>query len=222
MAIAIGSGASPSQGLITSVVAGTIISGLGGTRFQIGGPAAAFIAIVARLSAQYGPGGLMTATFLAGLILLIAGLLRLGTYIKYVPTPVVLGFTTGIGVLIGVGQIKDFLGLAGTFPAEVIGRLEEAWATRASFNPAALAIGAATLAMIIALRRYAPKLPGLLIAVVAASSAAALLNLPVETIASRFGEVPNTLPTPHLPDLSIKTISAILPSSFTIAFLIGP
>jgi sulfate permease, SulP family len=221
MAIAIGSGATPSQGLVTSVVAGTIISGLGGTRFQIGGPAAAFIAIVAQLSAQYGPGGLMTATFLAGLILLVAGLLRLGTYIKYVPIPVVLGFTTGIGVLIGVGQIKDFFGLAGTFPAEVIGRLEAAVASRASFNPAALATGMATLAMIIALGRYAPKLPGLLIAVVAASSAAALLHLPVETIASRFGDIPSTLPAPHLPDLSIKTISAVLPSSFTIAFLIG-
>lgn len=221
MAIAIGSGATPGQGLITSVVAGILISALGGTRFQIGGPAAAFIVIVATLSAKHGYDGLATATFLAGFILLAAGFLKLGTYIKYVPGPVIIGFTTGIGVLIGVGQIKDFFGLSGTMPAEVVGRLEAAWEHRASFNLAAFGIGLATLLGINGLRRWAPRLPGLLVAVVAASAVVYLLKLPVETVGSRFGGIPTGLPVPQLPDLSLDKISAVLPSTFTIAFLIG-
>lgn len=221
MAIAIGSGAAPGQGLVTSVVAGILISTLGGTRFQIGGPAAAFIVIVASVSAQHGADGLMTATFLAGIILMIAGFLKIGTYIKYVPAPVILGFTAGIGVLIGVGQIKDFVGLAGDTPADAVGRIAAAWAHRGTFNPAAFAVGAGTLAGIIALRRWAPSWPGLLISVVAASALVALLHLPVETIQSRFGGIPTGLPLPKLPDLSLDKVSALLPTTFTIAFLIG-
>lgn len=221
MAIAIGSGATPAQGLVTSVVAGLVISGLGGTRFQIGGPAAAFIVIVADISAKHGHGGLMTATFLAGFILLAAGFMKLGTYIKYVPGPVIVGFTTGIGVLIAVGQIKDFFGLSGSMPTEVVGRLEAAWHNRASFNPAAFGIGLATLLGILGLKRWAPKWPGLLIAVVVASGLVWLLKLPVETVGSRFGGIPASLPVPQLPPLSLSVISALLPSTFTIAFLIG-
>ena len=221
MAIAIGSGATPGQGLVTTVVAGVIISGLGGSRYQVGGPAAAFVAIVAALSAQHGADGLMMATFLAGLILVLAGFLKVGTYIKYVPAPVILGFTTGIGVLIGVGQIKDFLGLAGTLPADVVGRLEAAWTVRASFNPAAFLTGAATLAMIIGLRGWAPKWPGLLIAVVTASAIVAILHLPSDTIQSRFGGIPTGIAMPHLPVVSMEKLKEILPSTFTIAFLIG-
>lgn len=221
MAIAIGAGATPGQGLITSVVAGALISGLGGSRFQVGGPAAAFIVIIAQISAQFGASGLMAATFLAGFVLLAAGFLKLGTYIKYVPLPVVLGFTTGIGVLIGIGQIKDILGLTGSFPADAVGRLEAAREQLPSFNPAAFATGAATLAAIFALRRFAPKLPGLLIAIVGASAVVALLHLPVETIHTRFGAIPAGLPAPRLPDLSWKNVAPILPQMFTIAFLIG-
>lgn len=221
MAIAIGSGATPAQGLITSVIAGGMISTLGGARFQVGGPAAAFITIVASLSARYGSEGLLTATFLAGLILLIAGFLKLGTYIKYVPTPVVLGFTTGIGVLIGVGQIKDFFGLTGLFPADVEGRLETAWAGHTTVNAAAFATGIVTLAAIVGMRRFLPRLPALLIAVVIASGAVAFLHLDVDTIQSRFGSLPTGFPAPQLPNLSMGILSAILPSAFTIAFLIG-
>lgn len=221
MAIAIGSGATPGQGLVTSVVAGLLISALGGTRFQIGGPAAAFVVIVSSVSATHGMDGLLTATFLAGFILLVAGFLKIGTFIKYVPVPVILGFTTGIGVLIGVGQIKDLFGLSSEMPGDVVGRLGVAWAMRGAINPAAFATGALTLAAILGLRKWAPKWPGLLIAVVLASTVAHLLQLPVDTIQSRFGSIASGLPVPHLPDLSLSKIEAVLPSAFTIAFLVG-
>ncbi len=221
MAIAIGAGVSPDKGLITAIVAGFLISALGGSRFQIGGPAAAFIVIVASVVSTHGAAGLMTATFLAGLLLVVAGFLQLGTYIKYIPGPVVLGFTSGIGVLIGVGQLKDFLGLAGDMPAGVLERLEAVWAAKGTLNPAALVIGAAALAGIAAFRRWRPQWPGLLISVVLASAAVWVLGLPVETIGTRFGGIPSSLPAPALPDLSLATVRDVLPSAFTIAFLIG-
>lgn len=221
MAIAIGSGADPGRGLITSVVAGALISALGGSRFQIGGPAAAFIVIVASITSAHGMEGLMTVTFLAGIILLIAGFFKLGTYIKYVPAPVIIGFTTGVGALIAVGQLKDFLGLTAKMPAEVIGRLEAVWHNLGNINYSALATGMLALALIIGLKRVAPKLPGLLISVVAVSALVYVLQLPVDTIQSRFGGIPTTLPEPHLPNLSWDKISELLPSTFTIAFLIG-
>ena len=221
MAIAIGAGMTPDKGLVTAVVAGFVISALGGSRFQIGGPAAAFIVIVADVAARHGHAGLMTATFLAGLLLVVAGLLRLGTYIKYIPGPVILGFTSGIGVLIGVGQIKDFLGLRGDLPAEVLPKLEALWAARDTVAPAALAVGMATLAGILGLKRLRPKWPALLISVVAASGGAWLLGLPVETVGTRFGGLPGTFPAPALPELSWARVQPVLSSAFTIAFLIG-
>src|SRR5689334_12989306 len=216
MAIAIGAGVTPDKGLITAVVAGFLISALGGSRLQVGGPAAAFIVIVAEVVTQHGAGGLATATFLAGLILLLAGLLQLGTYIKYIPGPVILGFTSGIGIVIGLGQLKDFLGLEGEVPSELFQRIEALYALRSTFNASAFAVGLATLLGILGLRRWRPRWPGLLLAVVAASGAVAALALPVETIASRFGEIPRSLPAPALPDLSWSTISDVLPSTFTI------
>jgi SulP family sulfate permease len=221
MAIAIGAGATPGQGLVTSVVAGFLISALGGSRFQIGGPATAFIVIIATLVQRHGFEGLATATFLAGLILILAGLLRLGTYIKYVPGPVILGFTSGIGILILLGQIKDLLGLSGNVPPEVLAEIEALWNNLGTYNPAALTIGLATLAGIIGLKHFAPRLPGLLIAVVAASLAVFANGLPVETIGTRFGGIPASLPAPALPDLSWHRITEVLPSAFTIAFLVG-
>jgi sulfate permease, SulP family len=221
MAIAIGAGVAPGQGLVTAIVAGFLISALGGSRFQVGGPAAAFIVVVAAVGAQYGPAGLMTATFLAGGMLIIAGLLQLGTYIKYVPGPVVLGFTSGIGVVIGVGQLKDFLGLEGDVSGELVGRLEGLYAARDTFNAWAFLIGLATIAGIVALRRWCPRWPAFLITVTVASGAVAALGLDVETIGSRFGGIPSSLPTPMLPDLSWSMVRNVLPAAFTIAFLIG-
>lgn len=221
MAIAIGAGFPPGTGLVTAVVAGLLISALGGSRFQVGGPAAAFIVIVASVAAQHGANGLMTATFLAGLILVVAGLVQLGTYIKYIPGPVVTGFTSGIGLIIAIAQLKDFLGLVGPVPGDVMHKLQALWAIRSTLDLPTLLIGLATLAGIIGLKRWRPEWPGLLIAVVATSALVAVLGLPVETIRSRFGELPSGLPSPTLPDLSLATIRAVLPESLTIAFLIG-
>jgi SulP family sulfate permease len=221
MAIAIGCGVTPERGLVTAVVAGFLISALGGSRFQIGGPAAAFIVIVAQVFAQHGNAGLLAATFLAGLLLVVAGLIQIGSYIKYVPGPVILGFTSGIGAIIGVGQVKDFLGLSGTVPAEFFDKVEALWQMRGTLNASGFLVGAAALAGIFALRSWRPQWPGLLIAVVGASAAVWLLGLPVETIGSRFGGIPSSLPPPALPDLSWTTVKAVLPSAFTIAFLIG-
>lgn len=221
MAIAIGAGATPDRGLVTSVIAGFFISAIGGSRFQIGGPAAAFIVIVANIIAVQGMAGLMTATFLAGFILVAAALLRLGTYIKYIPGPVILGFTSGIGIIIAIGQIKDFLGLQGTVPAEFLHKLTALWEIKGSFNASALLVGLVTLGVISAMRVLRPRWPGLLFAVVIASGLAWLLGLPVDTIGSRFGGIPSSLPTPQLPDLSPSMIASVLPSAFTIAFLVG-
>lgn len=221
MAIAIGAGVPPGQGLITAVVAGLLISALGGSRFQVGGPAAAFIVIVAAVGAEHGTAGLMTATFLAGALLVVAGLLQLGTYIKYIPGPVILGFTSGIGIVIALGQLKDFLGLEGNVPNELFARLEALVALRGSFNPAAFLVGLSTVTGIVAIRRWLPHWPALLLAVAAASGFVWLFGLDVETVGSRFGSIPSTLPVPVLPDLSWTMVKEVMPATFTIAFLIG-
>ncbi len=181
MAIAIGSGVDPGVGLITSVVAGFFISALGGSRFQIGGPAAAFIVIVATIVQKHGFDGLQTATFLAGFMLLAAGFMKLGSYVRYVPGPVIMGFTSGIGVIIAISQIKDFMGLTGTVPGEVIEKLHAMWDIRHTFNSSAFAIGLGTLIAIELLKRWTPRLPGLLIAIVVASAVAWALKLPVDS-----------------------------------------
>jgi SulP family sulfate permease len=221
MAIAIGCGVGPDKGLITTVVAGFLISALGGSRYQVGGPAAAFVVIVAQVVGTYGEAGLHTATFLAGVILVAAGLLKLGTYIKYIPGPVIIGFTSGIGIVIAFGQLKDFLGIEGDVPSAFVARIEALYALRDTFNGYAFAVGAGTLAAIFALRRWLPRWPGLLLAVGGASALVWVLSLPVDTIASRFGGIPRSLPAPALPDLSWGMIQQVLPSTFTIAFLIG-
>ncbi len=224
MAIAIAAGVTPDRGLITSVVAGFLISALGGSRYQIGGPAAAFIVIIASVIDKHGPGGLMTATFLAGFLLIAAALLKLGSYIKYVPGPVILGFTSGIGVIIAIGQIKDFLGIDVSVTTDIIGKLGKLWEARGSVNLWALLIGCLTLGIISATKYWRPKWPGLLIAVGVASGIAWLIGTEshrIATIGSRFGGIPNALPSPELPDLSWTKITEVLPSAFTIAFLVG-
>jgi SulP family sulfate permease len=220
MALAIASGASPSVGLHTAVVAGFLISLLGGSRVQVGGPTAAFIPVVFGVIAKYGYDGLIMATLMAAVMLILAGLMRLGTLVRYMPQPVITGFTAGIAVSIFSSQIKDLFGLdITTLPAEFFARWESYLTHAGSVNPAAAALALGTLALLIALRRYRPNWPGFLIAVILATLATMLLKLPVETIVSRFGPIPRELPLPHLPSFDLARMHELLPSAFTIAFL---
>lgn len=222
MALGIASGASPDKGLITAVVAGFLISALGGSRVQVGGPTGAFVVVIFNVIALHGYDGLLIATLLAGLILIAAGAFRLGQMIKFIPHPVVTGFTAGIAVIIASSQVKDFLGLSmDEVPAEFLPKWQAYLATMASTNWTTLAVGVGALAIIIVLRKFAPRLPGFLIAVVVTSVAVAALKLPVDTIGSRFPDIPAGLPMPSFPELSLAKVTAVLPSAFTIAFLAG-
>ena len=222
MALAIASGASPAVGLHTAIVAGFLISALGGSRVQIGGPTAAFIPVVFNVIDRFGYDGLVVATLMAGAMLALAGLLRLGTLMKYMPQPVITGFTAGIAVSIFTSQIKDALGLdIEKLPAEFFARWETYFAHFGSFSLAATGVAFATLVLLVTLRRWRPNWPGLLIAVIAASLAVLALNLPVDTIATRFGGIPTTLPSLHLPQFELARIPELLPAAFTIAFLAG-
>ena len=222
MALGIASGASPDKGLITAVVAGFLISVLGGSRVQVGGPTGAFVVVIFNVIASHGYDGLIIATLLAGLILILAGVLRLGQMIKYIPHPVVTGFTAGIAVIIASSQVKDFLGLAiNKVPADFLPKWQAYLAALPSANWAAVGVGIGALAIIIGLRRLAPRLPGFLISVVVSAFVVVLLKLPVETVGSRFPDMPAGLPMPSFPEISFAKITAVLPSAFTIAFLAG-
>lgn len=222
MALAIASGTTPDKGLVTAVVAGFLISALGGSRFQIGGPTGAFVVVVYGVIAKHGYDGLVVATAMAGVLLVIAGFARLGTWIKYIPLPVVTGFTSGIAVIIASSQVADLLGLSiDKVPAEFVDKWLAYGAHLSSFNPAAIAVAAGGLGTIVGLRILAPKLPGFLIAVAGASLAVWLFGLDVQTIGSRFGELPRTLPAPQWPQLDLAQVRALVPSAFTIAFLAG-
>jgi SulP family sulfate permease len=221
LAIAIASGAGPETGLITAVVAGFLISALGGSRVQVGGPTGAFIVVVADVIARHGFSGLVTATFMAGLILLVAGLLRAGKLIRFVPEPVINGFTIGIAAIIALSQLKDLLGLTGDLPAEAVEKIAALWQARGAVEPWALATGLATMALITLFRRLAPAWPGLIVAVALVSGAVALFDLPVATLGDRFGTLPRGLPMPALPTLDPATLRALLPSALIIAFLAG-
>ena len=220
MALAIASGVTPERGLFTAIVGGFLVSLFGGSRYQIGGPAGAFIVLVSACVAATGVQGLILATMISGLFLAIAGLFRLGSYVKFIPYPVTLGFTAGIGLIIFVSQIKDLLGLhlTGAEPAAFLPKVETLWAARATFSPAAAAIALGTIAAILGLRRLAPRLPNLLIAVTAGALIVALTGLPVETIQARFGDLPRILPAPQLPVITYATLWAALPyaASFTL------
>ncbi|WP_455566042.1 SulP family inorganic anion transporter [Novosphingobium panipatense] len=222
MALGIASGASPDKGLVTAVVAGFLISALGGSRVQIGGPTGAFVVVIFNVIARHGYDGLLIATLLAGLILIAAGVFRLGQMIKFIPHPVVTGFTAGIAVIIASSQVKDFLGLSmAEVPAEFLPKWQAYLAAMSSTSWPTLGIGIFALTIIIALRKLAPKLPGFLIAVVVSSVAVAVLKLPVDTIGSRFPDIPAGLPMPSFPEISLAKVNAVLPSAFTIAFLAG-
>lgn len=222
LAIAIASGASPAQGLVTAIVAGFLISAFGGSHVQIGGPTGAFIVVVAGVIAEHGYDGLVMATFMAGIILLIAGRLRAGALIAHVPEAVINGFTIGIALIIGLSQLKDLMGLRPEHDAaDLIHKIPALWAARDTLNPWALTIGLGTMTLIILFRRAAPRLPGLIVAVAIGSAIVALVGLPVETIQDRFGALPGSLPMPQLPALSLERIQELLPSALVIAFLAG-
>ena len=221
IAIAIASGAGPAEGIVTAIVAGFLISALGGSRVQIGGPTGAFIVVVAGVVATHGYDGLVTATFMAGIILLVAGAFHAGGLVRHVPEAVINGFTIGIAVIIATSQIPDLLGLTGTMPADFIAKIPAIWHALPVMTPSAFAIGLATMVLIVLFRRVAPRLPGLIVAVAITSAAVALFDLPVATIQSRFGDLPRSLPMPHLPDLSFDRVRALLSSAVIIAFLAG-
>jgi sulfate permease, SulP family len=223
MAIAIASHASPEKGLYTVIVGGFIISAFGGSRFQVGGPAGAFIVLLASIIDRFGYDGLLLVTLMAGIILLGIGLLRLGTYIKYVPYPVTIGFTAGIAVIIFVSQIKELLGLTlpGAEPAALIPKLQSLWTSLPGLNGSAAMLAGLSIGIILVLRKYRPHWPGFLIAVVTASVLAFVLKLDVETILTRFGGIPRSLPIPSLPSVSYEKIIVLLPSALAVALLGG-
>lgn len=221
IAFGIASGVSPEKGLYTAVIAGFIISAMGGSTVQIGGPTGAFIVIVYGIVQQYGINGLIIATFLAGVMLIVMGLARLGSVIKYIPYPLIIGFTSGIALIIFSLQIKDFLGLDMTMPSGFF----EKWVTYfhhlSSINLYAVMLSVATVAIVLLWPRISSKIPGSLVAIIVTTAATHLLALPVETIGSRFGEISSGLPAPVFPDLDFDTIRHLVQPAFTIALLCG-
>jgi SulP family sulfate permease len=220
MAIAIGSGLSPDKGLYTAIVGGFIISALGGSRFQIGGPAGAFIVLIATIVERHGYDGLVLATLMAGAMMLAVGFLRLGTYIKYIPFPVTVGFTAGIAVIIFASQIKELLGLdVAKEPAALVPKISAIADGIHTVKPVTVCLALLAIAIILVLRRYKPKWPGLLIAVGVTALATYLLSLDVATIGTKFGGVPRTLPAPSLPVFDLAKMRAVLPDAIAIALL---
>ena len=219
IALALASGVSPEQGLYTAIVAGFLISALGGSKVQIAGPTAAFATIVAGIVAKNGMEGLAVATILAGILLILMGVLRMGSMIKFIPYTITTGFTAGIAVTIIIGQIKDFLGL--TFqnaPVETMEKLEEVIACIGTLNGMALAVGCIALGILIAWPRVSKKIPASLVAVIVTAAAVKLLDLPVNTIGDLY-TISSALPAFHVPAVSYDTVQAVLPDAFTIAIL---
>ncbi|MDR1301473.1 MAG: STAS domain-containing protein [Treponema sp.] len=220
MAFSIAAGGTPAQGLYTAITAGFCISLLGGSKFQIGGPTGAFVVIIFGIIHEHGMAGLITATLLAGIMLVLMGVSGLGRFIKFIPYPVTTGFTTGIGVLIFSQQVKDFLGLQieTSSPA-----FFEKWMEYGRFfstlDPLTLGIGGGTMLFILLVRRFFPRIPGAAVGVTLATLVCTSLRLPVETVGTRFGGIPASLPMPIAPELSWSLVRAVLPDSFTIALL---
>ena len=222
IAIAIASGADPAKGLVTAIIGGFFISLLGGSRVQIGGPTGAVIGVVFDVIVTYGSDGLVLATFMAGVLLMLAGYFRIGRLIAFVPDAVVNGFTIGIGIIIASSQLKDFAGLdLAAVPADFIEKIPALWAARDSLNIQALGIALATLALIVLLRRGFPRFPGLVVAIGVTSALVLLFHLDVDTLGSRFGPLPHALPTPEWPEFSWLRIVELFPSALIIAFLAG-
>ncbi|HEY9340027.1 MAG TPA: SulP family inorganic anion transporter [Hanamia sp.] len=220
IAFAIASGVAPEKGLITAVVAGFIISAIGGSRVQIGGPTGAFIVIVYGIVQMYGIDGLIIATFMAGIMLIVMGFARLGAVIKFIPHPLIIGFTSGIAVIIFSSQVKDFLGLKmGAVPVDFVEQWLAYFKNIPSVNIYAILIAAATVIIIILWPKLTQKIPGSLIAIVVTTAAVQLFNLPVETIGSRFGVISSSFPTPAIPQIDFATFKNLIQPAFTIALL---
>jgi SulP family sulfate permease len=221
MAIAIASGATPAMGLYTAIVGGFVISALGGSKHQIGGPAGAFIVLVGATVAEHGIEGMVLATMIAGVLTALIGVLRLGGYIRFIPYPVTVGFTAGIAVIIFSSQIKDLLGLTldGPEPGPILEKLPVIWAVLPSANPVTIALAAATIVVIVGLKRFAPRLPNLLIAVAGVTLAVTLMALPTPTIRSVFGDLPAGIPLPALPVVTWDMMLAVLPNAIAFTLL---
>jgi len=220
MAFAIASGLSPQAGIYCAVVTGFTISALGGSRVQIGGPTGAFVVVVSGIVAKYGVSGLFMCTMMAGVMLVILGLTGSGNAVRYIPRPVVIGFTNGIAILIASTQIRDFFGLElPENPGEFVRRLSVVAHHFATMTPAATALGAFTLLTVIAVNKYVKVIPGTLVGLVAGTAAAALAGLPVETVGSRFGGVPSGLPSVHLPAFEPSLLLTLLSPAVTVGML---
>lgn len=220
MAFGIASGVTPQAGLYTAVVAGFLISALGGSRTQIGGPTGAFVVIVAGIVARFGLSGLAMVTLMAGVILLVMGLTGLGSAVRFIPRPVVIGFTNGIAILIASTQIKDFFGLhIGPVPSEFLPRIRLLVAHLGALNLPALLLGLGTLAILVVLPRFTSRVPSSIVAVVVCTAVSAFMHLPVETIGTRFGGIPQGLPPFAIPDFHAEHILPLIPSAFTVALL---
>ncbi len=220
VALGISSGVSPEKGLITAIIAGFLISFLGGSRVQIGGPTGAFVVIVYGIIQSYGIEGLIISTIMAGIILIVLGLLRFGSVIKFVPHPITVGFTSGIAITLLSTQVKDFLGLTiDKVPAEFIGKWEAYFAHLNTFNLTAFLVGLGSLLIMILWPKINKTIPGSLVALIVATLVVNLFNLPVETIGSRFNNISSTIPVPMLPKVSFDTIKNLLSPALTIAIL---
>ncbi|MDB5582250.1 MAG: sulfate permease [Bradyrhizobium sp.] len=220
-AIAVASGVSPERGLYAAVVGGFLVSALGGSRYQIAGPAGAFIVFVAATVAKFGVDGLLLTVLLPGIMLTLIGLLRLGSLIRHIPHAVTVGFTCGIALTIFASQLRDLGGLKLTNPepGPLLPKLAMLGRALPTINPAAFAIGVGSVVLILLLRRLRPNWPGILVAVVLASLAGRLFGLPVETIGSHFGQLPDGLPLPRLPPLSTSSVLDVLPSALSFTLL---
>jgi SulP family sulfate permease len=220
IAFAIASGVTPDRGLWTAIVAGFLISLLGGSRVQIGGPTGAFVVIVYGIVQKYGIDGLTVATLMAGVILVVMGIAKLGTMIKFIPHPVITGFTSGIALIIFSGEIKDFFGLRmGGVPADFIGKINAYAENATGFTPEALAVSLLALAIIVLWPRINRRIPGPFVALIVTTLLVKMMSLPVETIGSRFGGISASLPHPQIPHLSFVQITALVGPAFTIAVL---
>jgi SulP family sulfate permease len=219
MAFGIASGASPQAGIYTAIVGGLLVSALGGSRIQVGGPTGAFVVIVAGIIAQHGLSGLLMVTMMAGVILVILALTGLGQAVKFIPRPVVLGFTNGIALLIASTQIRDFLGLRVATPSEFFGRMAAIAAQLSAIDWIATVLGVTSLALVLLVPRLARRIPGSMVALVVGTAAVAALGLQVETIGSRFGGIPSGLPSVSIPQFRADLILPLLPSALTVALL---
>ena len=220
IAFAIASGVSPDKGLITAVIAGLIISVLGGSRVQIGGPTGAFIVIVYAIVQEHGVSGLTIATFMAGFLIIGFGLARLGDLLKFIPYPLIVGFTSGIALIIFSSQVKDFFGLSiDTLPANFIEKWRVYFENFTQVNWYAFVIALATVFISLNFYRITTKIPGSVVAILLSTLAVLLFKLPVETIETQFGQIPNRIPLPSIPKVDFNTIKALIQPAFAIAFL---